>query len=93
MVTQQIGAVINPLIQDLNRSYQALSVQMERMADFFGAPAARNVPTPRNLSVGLTESPTVGQTNQTPEIRTQTQRVPTPAQVEPEMVPILVDRH
>jgi len=37
IVTQQIGALINPLIQDSNRSYQALSVQMERMADFFGA--------------------------------------------------------
>jgi len=71
MVTQQIGAVINTLIQDSNKSYQALSVQMERMADFFGALAVRNVPTPRNLSAGLTESPTVGQINQTPEVRTQ----------------------
>jgi len=49
------------------------------MADFFGAPAARNVQTPRNLGAGLTESPTVGQINQTPEIRTQPQRVPIPA--------------
>jgi len=40
LVTQQIGAVINTLIQDTNKSYQALSVQMERMADFFGALAA-----------------------------------------------------
>jgi len=63
------------------------------MADFFGAPATRNVPTPRNLSAGLTESPTVGQINQTPEIRKQPQRVPIPAQEEPETVPILVNRH
>jgi len=80
MVTQQIGAVINPLIQDSNKSDQALSIQMERMADFFGAPVARNVLTPQNLSVGQTESPTVGQINQTPEIRTQPQRVQIPAQ-------------
>jgi len=44
LVTQQIGAIINPLIQDTNKSYQPLSIQMERMADFFGAPAARNTP-------------------------------------------------
>ena len=93
MVTQQIGAVINPLIQDSNKSYQAMSVQMEQMDDFFGAPATRNVPMPRNLSVGLTESPTVGQINQMPEIRTQPQRVQIPAQEESKTVPILVNRH
>jgi len=63
------------------------------MADFFGAPAARNMPTPRNLSAGLMESLAVGQTNQTPEIRTQAQRVPAPAPEEPETVPILVNWH
>jgi len=93
MVTQQIGVVINPLIQDSNRSYQALSIQMERMADFLGAPSTRSVPTPQNLSVVLTESLAVGQTNQTPEIRAQAQRVPTLAPEEPTTVPILVNRH
>jgi len=63
------------------------------MADFFGAPAARNVTTPRNLNDGPTESPTVGQINQAPEIQTQPRRVQIPAQVEPETVPILVNRH
>jgi len=91
MVTQQIGTVINPLIQDSNKSYQPLSVQMERMADFFGAPAARSMPTPQNLSAGLTESLTVVQMNQTPEIRAQAQRVPTSAPEEPATVPILVN--
>ena len=66
---------------------------MERMADFFGAPAARNVTTPRNLNDGPTESPTVGQINQAPEIQTQPRRVQIPAQVEPETVPILVNWH
>jgi len=93
MVTQQIGTVINPLIQDSNKSYQALSVQMERMADFFGAPAARNAPAPRNLSVWPTENPTFGQINQAPEIRAQPQRVQLPAQEEPKTVPIVVNRH
>jgi len=93
MVTQQICAVINPLIQDSNKSYQALSFQMERMTDFFGAPAARNASVPRNLNVGPTENPTVGQINQAPEIRAQPQRVQPPTQEEPETVPIVVNRH
>jgi hypothetical protein len=46
MVTQQIGTVIHPLIRDTNNSYQALSAQMERIANFFGAPPARNIPVP-----------------------------------------------
>jgi len=66
---------------------------MERIADFFGAPVARNVSTPRNLSVGLTDGLAVGQTNQTPEIQTPAQRVPMLALEEPETVPILVNRH
>jgi hypothetical protein len=36
-VTQKIGTVINPLIRDTNNSYQAMSAQMERIANFFGA--------------------------------------------------------
>jgi len=93
MVTQQIGAIINPLIQDSNKSYQALSVQMERMADFFGAPAARNALAPRNLNAGPTKNPTVGQINQVSENRAQPQRVQPPAQEEPETVPIVVNWH
>jgi len=45
-VTQQIGTIINPLIRDTNNSYQALSAQMERIANFFGAPPARNTSVP-----------------------------------------------
>jgi len=67
LVTQQIGGVINPLIQDMNKSYQALSVQMERMADFFGAPAARNTPVSQNLNAGSVENTTVSQINQVPD--------------------------
>ena len=67
MVAQQIGTVINPLIRDTNTSYQMLSAQMERIANYFGAPPARTthvsqetttpveVPTERNIDQ-LTEN-------------------------------------
>ena len=38
LLTQQIGTVFNPLIRDTNRSYQALTTQMERIVDFFARP-------------------------------------------------------
>jgi len=38
MLTQQIGTVFNPLIQQTHNSYQTLTDQMGRIADFFGAP-------------------------------------------------------
>ena len=38
MLTQQIGTVFNPLIQNTNQSYQLLANQMGRIVDFFGAP-------------------------------------------------------
>ena len=38
LFTQQIGTVFNHLIRDTNRSYQALTTQMGRIADFFAAP-------------------------------------------------------
>jgi len=38
LLTQQIGTVFNPLIRDTNWSYQALTTQMGRMANFFAPP-------------------------------------------------------
>ncbi|CAJ2679325.1 unnamed protein product [Trifolium pratense] len=38
LLTQQIGTVFNPLIQNTNESYQMLAFQMSRIADFFGTP-------------------------------------------------------
>jgi len=38
LVTQQLGTVINPLIRDTNNNYQALSLQMERIANFWVLP-------------------------------------------------------
>jgi len=40
LLTQHISTMFNPLIQDTNNSYQALYIQMERIANFFGAPPA-----------------------------------------------------
>jgi len=47
MLTQKIGTVFNPLIRDTHNSYLALSDQMERIVDFFGAPPRRNVQIPQ----------------------------------------------
>jgi len=35
LLKQQFGTVFNPLIRDTNRSYQALTTKMGRIADFF----------------------------------------------------------
>jgi hypothetical protein len=38
LLTQQIDTMFNPLIRDTNRSYQALTTQMGRIANFFAPP-------------------------------------------------------
>lgn len=38
MMTQQMGTILRPLIQDSNQSYQQLTTQMTRIGDFLGAP-------------------------------------------------------
>jgi len=48
MLTQQIRTVFNPFIRETHNSYLTLFDQMGRIADFFGAPPARNTPTPQN---------------------------------------------
>lgn len=40
-LTQQICTTFNPLIQNTNQSYQQLTTQMNRIADFFGVPQAQ----------------------------------------------------
>jgi len=47
LLTQQIGTVFNPLIRDTNRSYQALTTQMGRIADFFAPPQPVYQPVPQ----------------------------------------------
>ena len=51
MLTQQIGTMFNPLIQNTNQSYQVLATQMGRIADFFGAPQVPNQPVPQIQNV------------------------------------------
>ncbi|KAK2456608.1 hypothetical protein QL285_003958 [Trifolium repens] len=51
MLTQQIGTVFNPLIQNTNQSYQLLANQMGRIADFFGAPQIPNQQVPQIQNV------------------------------------------
>jgi len=48
MLTQQIGMVFNPLIQQTHNSYQTLTDQMGRIADFFGPPLVPNRSMPQN---------------------------------------------
>ena len=50
MLTQKIGTMFNPLIQETHTSYQALTNQMGRIADFFGAPLVQNTLMPQNYN-------------------------------------------
>lgn len=45
MLTQQIGTMFNPLIQNTNHNYKLLANQMGQIVDFFGAPQALPLPT------------------------------------------------
>jgi predicted transcriptional regulator len=47
LLTEQIGTVFNPLIQDTSRSYQALAPEMGRITDFFAPPQPIHQPIPQ----------------------------------------------
>lgn len=40
-LTQQMGTIFNPLIQNTNQSYRQLETQMSRISYFFGTPPAQ----------------------------------------------------
>ena len=93
MLTQHIGTMFNPLIRDTHNSYLAISDQMGRIADFFGAPPRRNVqipqvPNPRPVEVPVNRSNDGNHANlvHQPVVKPQVPRV----QVR---VPILVQRN
>ncbi|XP_058727724.1 uncharacterized protein LOC131599348, partial [Vicia villosa] len=44
-LTQQMGTVFTPMINNTNQSYEILAGQMARIADFFGAPPQPNLST------------------------------------------------
>lgn len=46
MLTQQMGIILRPLIQDSTQSYQQLETQMTRIENFLGAPRAQVRQTP-----------------------------------------------
>lgn len=46
MLTQHIGTVFNPLIQNTNQSYKLLENQMGQIVDFCGAPQVQATSTP-----------------------------------------------
>ena len=93
MMTQQIGTVINPLIRDTNTSYQRLSDQMERIANFFGAPPIQNNPLPQNRNVRAIEIIADEPVVRNHENIVQPQVVQPQVQAEPERQPILVNRN
>jgi hypothetical protein len=66
---------------------------MERIADFFGAPATRDRPVTRNPNVGSVKNPAVSQNNQVPETQTQPPRIQQLVQEESERVPVVINRH
>lgn len=52
MLTQQMGTILRPLIQDSTKSYQQMETQMTRIGDFLRAPRAQihqNPPPPPRL--------------------------------------------
>ncbi|XP_058775659.1 uncharacterized protein LOC131649932 [Vicia villosa] len=55
-LTQQMGIVFTPMINNTNQSYEILARQMARIADFFGEPPQPNLPASQgsNIRVGET---------------------------------------
>ncbi|KEH41558.1 hypothetical protein MTR_1g052285 [Medicago truncatula] len=91
LVTQHVGTVINPLIGDTNNSYQPLSLQMERIANFLGAPLVRVIPATQNANARQRENHVEEQVNQVPG--SQAQEVQPAIPEEPVRAPIIVNRH
>ncbi|XP_058724676.1 uncharacterized protein LOC131596119, partial [Vicia villosa] len=55
-LTQQMGTVFTPMINNTNQSYEILAGQMARIADFFGAPPQPNLSTPQRSNVRVVET-------------------------------------
>jgi len=93
MLTQQIGTVFNPLIQQTHNSYQTLTDQMRRIANFFGAPRIQKRPMPQNQSQRPVQIPVERLNNGVPVAQMQQPVVKPQPQEEPERVLILVQRN
>src|SRR3954466_14343977 len=55
-LTQQMGTVFTPMINNTNQSYEILAGQMARIADFFGAPPQPNLSTPQGSNIRVVET-------------------------------------
>jgi len=93
MLTQQIGTVFNPLIQQTHNSYQTLIDQMGRIVDFFGAPPTQNRPMPHNQNLRPVQILVERLNNGAPVAQIQQPVVELQPQGKPERAPILVQRN
>ncbi|XP_058776003.1 uncharacterized protein LOC131650309, partial [Vicia villosa] len=55
-LTQQMGTVFTPMINNTNQSYEILAGQMAKIADFFRAPPQPNLSTPQGSNVRVVET-------------------------------------
>lgn len=62
MLTQQIGTMFNPLIQNTNWNYELLGNQMGRITNFFDSSQAYTWPTPQTSNVKPVETADNGAT-------------------------------
>ncbi|XP_058778195.1 uncharacterized protein LOC131652365, partial [Vicia villosa] len=60
-LTQQMGTIFTPMINNTNQSYEILARQVARIADFFGAPPQQNLSTPQGSNVRVVETPRNGE--------------------------------
>ena len=93
MLTQLIGKMFNPLIQQTRNSYQTLTDQMRWIADFFGAPPTRNMQMPQNQNKRLVQIPVERPDNIIPITQMQQPIVEPQPQGEPERTLVLVQRN
>ncbi|XP_058725145.1 uncharacterized protein LOC131596500 [Vicia villosa] len=56
-ITQQIGTIFTPMINNTNHSYEMLAGQMARIAEFFGTPPVPPRPIPQVSNVRVVETP------------------------------------
>ncbi|XP_058771881.1 uncharacterized protein LOC131645223 [Vicia villosa] len=56
-LTQQIGTIFTPMVNNTNHSYEMLANQMSRIADFFGTPPVQPRHTSQVSNVRVVETP------------------------------------
>lgn len=64
-LTQQMGTIFNPLIANMNQTYEVLANQMGRIAGFFGTPPVQVWPSPQISNARVVEISDNGITHST----------------------------